>query len=240
MTYHAQLASTLGDILLCSDGTHLTGLYFVGQKDCPAVGGLPPPRRADPTAGSLSGMPLKRFKAYRQAPGTDLFSPDNSQRTAAGATGDTTTAPLCNAALGPVREPDREALGQLRFERDGMPAGARAVFEQAREELDDYFNRGRQVFSVPLLLQGTDFQKKVWKALLDIPYGHCVSYGDVAMAAGLTAQHGRPVGTAVGRNPVTIMVPCHRVLSHAGRLNGYTGGLERKLALLELEGFTLA
>ena len=131
-------------------------------------------------------------------------------------------------------------MGRLRFEDDGVPAGARAVFEQAREELDDYFNDGRQVFSVPLLLQGTDFQRKVWKALLDIPYGHCISYRDVALAAGLSAQHGRPVGTAVGRNPVAIMVPCHRVLSHAGRLNGYTGGLERKLALLELEGFTLA
>jgi methylated-DNA-[protein]-cysteine S-methyltransferase len=243
MTYHAQLASTLGDILLCSDGSHLTGLYFVGQEDCPAVAGLPPPRQTDPTAGSLSGMPLKRFKVYRQAAGTDLFSPDNLQRTAAGATGatgDTTAAPLCNAAPGPVRGRDHETLGPLRFEKNGMPAGARAVFEQAREELDDYFNHGRQVFSVPLLLQGTDFQKKVWKALLDIPYGHCASYGDVATAAGLTAQHGRPVGTAVGRNPVTIMVPCHRVLSCAGRLNGYTGGLERKFALLQLEGFTLA
>lgn len=240
MTYHAQLASTLGDILLCSNGTHLTGLYFIGQKDCPPVEGVPPPRRADPTAGSLSGMPLKRFKAYRQVLEADLFSQDNLQRTAAGAIQGVTPTLSYAAALVPAHQSDHEALGPLRLMQDGMPAGATAIFEQARQELDEYFNHGRQVFSVPLSLQGTDFQKKVWRALLDIPYGHCVSYGDVAVAAGLTAQHGRPVGTAVGRNPVTIMVPCHRVLAGTGTLNGYTGGLERKFALLELEGFTLA
>jgi len=246
MTFHAQLASPLGAILLCSDGEHLTGLYFIGQKDCPALRGLPPPRPADPTAGLMSGMPLKHFKAYRltpstDLPSTDLFSQDNLRRTAASAAG-----PDGGPAMAGKRMPEprsrqtvREALSPLSLAQDDAPAGAKAVFEQTRQELGEYFSGSRRTFSIPLRLEGTDFQKKVWRALLDIPYGECVSYGDVAVAAGLTAQHGRPVGTAVGRNPITIIVPCHRVLANTGRLNGYTGGLERKFALLELEGFTL-
>ncbi|NYT86058.1 methylated-DNA--[protein]-cysteine S-methyltransferase [Pusillimonas harenae] len=120
------------------------------------------------------------------------------------------------------------------------PDGTVHLFEQTQSELKEYFDGSRQVFTMPIHLDGTEFQKKVWQALLTIPYGEYVSYGDVALAAGLTAQHGRPVGTAVGRNPLTIIVPCHRVLASSGRLNGYTGGLERKFALLELEGFTLS
>ncbi|NGM88416.1 methylated-DNA--[protein]-cysteine S-methyltransferase [Parapusillimonas sp. SGNA-6] len=120
------------------------------------------------------------------------------------------------------------------------PSDVVAVLQQAGRELTQYFAGTRRTFSVPLLLQGTDFQKKVWQALLAIPYGQYVSYGQVAAAAGLGRGHGRPVGTAVGRNPLTIIVPCHRVLSSTGRLNGYTGGLNRKYALLELEGFSMA
>ena len=102
-----------------------------------------------------------------------------------------------------------------------------------------YFQGQLKTFRVPLALVGTPFQQKVWQALLDIPYGTYVSYGDVARAAGFTPGHGRPVGTAVGRNPITIIVPCHRVLAGNGKLTGYTGGLARKLALLEIEGFAL-
>ncbi|RTZ48285.1 methylated-DNA--[protein]-cysteine S-methyltransferase [Candidimonas sp. SYP-B2681] len=119
------------------------------------------------------------------------------------------------------------------------PATALAVFEQTRQELSQYFLGTRTAFTVPLQPDGSVFQKKVWRALLDIPFGEFVSYGDIARAVGLSPHHGRPVGTAVGRNPIAIIIPCHRVLSGTGRMTGYTGGLNRKLALLKLEGFSL-
>ncbi len=103
-----------------------------------------------------------------------------------------------------------------------------------------YFAGQRQEFTLPLQPAGTPFQKKVWQALLAIPYAQLRSYGELANEAGLSMQHGRPVGTAVGRNPISIIIPCHRVLSASGALTGYTGGLHRKLALLELEGLTFA
>ncbi|NYT60957.1 methylated-DNA--[protein]-cysteine S-methyltransferase [Alcaligenaceae bacterium] len=139
------------------------------------------------------------------------------------------------------------ACARIRCDPDSLfymqaptPDGAKAVFQQTQKELSEYFYGERTEFDVPLEVEGTEFQKKVWRALRDIPYGQSVSYTDVARTAGLTAHHGRPVGTAVGRNPISIIIPCHRVLSSAGALAGYTGGLERKFALLKLEGFSLA
>ncbi|HWK70370.1 MAG TPA: methylated-DNA--[protein]-cysteine S-methyltransferase [Burkholderiaceae bacterium] len=234
MTFHAQLASPLGRILLCSDGAALTGLYFVGQKDCPPMQGLPEPvsRKADPTAGLMDGAPIKDIRVRRRQAELDLFAAGDVDNA-----GDTPEGPAqggCGAEEGEGRH-----IGPLSLMQDATPPETAALFKQTHAELDEYFRGERRTFSVPLRLEGTDFQKKVWNALLDIPYGEYVSYGDVARAAGLTAGHGRPVGTAVGRNPITLIVPCHRVLSSAGTLNGYTGGLERKFALLELEGLNL-
>ncbi len=227
MTFHAQMASPLGRILLCSDGAHLTGLYFVGQKDCPALQGLPQalPKAADPTAGLMGGAPIKDIRVRRRQDELDLFGGDHGRA----GHGDHASEPEATAPR----------VGPLSLMQEATPSAAADVFEQTHGELGEYFAGRRRTFSVPLHLEGTAFQKKVWEALLAIPYGEYVSYGDVALAAGLTAGHGRPVGTAVGRNPITLIVPCHRVLSSAGRLNGYTGGLERKFALLELEGLIL-
>lgn len=232
MTFYAQMSSGLGRILLCSTGDHLNGLYFVGQKDCPPLADLsiPLPRASDPTAGSMSGLALKTFKASKLS-NDDLFGEANLLRTASGAH----TTSMAKAA-GAIIDCDPDSLSYMQAE---TPANAQAIFLQTQKELGEYFLGDRTTFSVPLLTEGTDFQKKVWRALLDIPYGQSVSYADVARAAGLTAQHGRPVGTAVGRNPITIIIPCHRVLSSVGTLAGYTGGLERKFALLQLEGFTV-
>ncbi len=114
------------------------------------------------------------------------------------------------------------------------------VFADARRWLEAYFAGRQPGFTPPLHLIGTPFQLLVWQQLLAIPYGHTVTYGALAGAA--AAQLGRQymsaqaVGGAVGRNPVSVIVPCHRVLGAGGSLVGYAGGLDKKQALLRLEG----
>jgi O-6-methylguanine DNA methyltransferase len=126
------------------------------------------------------------------------------------------------------RDPQADAKG-LRFEES-----ANAMQAYVRE-LDDYFAGQRREFTFALDLRGTDFQKACWRALLAIPYGETRSYGDVARAVG-RPQGFRAVGMANNRNPVAIVVPCHRVIASDGTLCGYGGGLEVKRKLLELEG----
>jgi O-6-methylguanine DNA methyltransferase len=102
-------------------------------------------------------------------------------------------------------------------------------------ELDEYFAGTRKQFTFPLDLRGTDFQIACWRALLEIPYGETRTYADIARAVG--NPHGfRAVGRANNRNPIAIVVPCHRVIASDGTLCGYGGGLEIKRKLLELEG----
>lgn len=113
-----------------------------------------------------------------------------------------------------------------------------AVFEKTRAWLGRYFAGERPEISFPLRLSGTAFQRAVWERLRAIPYGETVSYGQ--LAAELAEDRGRPcsaraVGGAVGRNPVSILVPCHRVVGADGSLTGYAGGTERKRKLLEIE-----
>lgn len=120
------------------------------------------------------------------------------------------------------------------------PAPAHPVLREAARQLGDYFARRRQDFDLPLELSlGTPFQNAVWRALCGIAPGHTLSYG--ALAQQLNAPSAvRAVGAAVGRNPLSIVVPCHRVLGATGALTGYAGGLPRKQALLSLEGAVLA
>jgi methylated-DNA-[protein]-cysteine S-methyltransferase len=156
MNRYTTFDSPLGQILLVSDGSLLTGAYFSGQKYEPVPG-----------------------------PGWRL-------------------------------EPD---LG---------------IFQEASLQLHEYFAGRRRQFDIPLHLQGTPFQTKVWKALLEIPHGSTVSYGELAGRI-KRKDAVRAVGAAVGRNPVSVIVPCHRVIGSGGSLTGYAGGLERKRALLDLE-----
>ena len=110
------------------------------------------------------------------------------------------------------------------------------VLREAAAQLTDYFAGRRQHFDLPLdLSHGTAFQQSVWQALLAIPAGRTISYGAISAGIGNPAAV-RAVGAAVGRNPISVIVPCHRVLGTNGSLTGYAGGLERKSALLELEG----
>ena len=128
-----------------------------------------------------------------------------------------------------------------------LPPGAVSretpVLTASKRWLDCYFSGARPDFLPPLHLIGTDFQQAVWNLLLEIPYGQTVTYG--ALARTLARQLGKPamsaqaVGATVGRNPVSIIVPCHRVVGADGNLTGYAGGVERKLQLLQLEGADL-
>ncbi len=118
----------------------------------------------------------------------------------------------------------------------GWPAGSNAVIERAAQQMREYFAGQRSAFSLPLDLRaGTAFQQAVWQALLGIAQGHSSSYGAIAQRIS-NPQAVRAVGAAVGRNPISVIVPCHRVLGASGALTGYAGGLERKTALLQLEG----
>jgi methylated-DNA-[protein]-cysteine S-methyltransferase len=132
-----------------------------------------------------------------------------------------------------------QALIQLEFENPKhpmaeYPLGSDKVLDQARRELDGYFAGQLREFKVKLAPQGTEFQKRVWAALLTIPYGATRTYGQQAAAIG-APKASRAVGAANGRNPIAIIVPCHRVIGSNGRLTGFGGGMERKQILLELE-----
>jgi methylated-DNA-[protein]-cysteine S-methyltransferase len=102
------------------------------------------------------------------------------------------------------------------------------------KQLDDYFNKKITVFDIPLDLEGTDFQKRVWQHLLDIPFGKIRSYMDIAKLMGDTKAI-RAVGTANGSNKIAIIIPCHRVIGSDGSLTGYAAGIERKKWLLDFE-----
>jgi methylated-DNA-[protein]-cysteine S-methyltransferase len=120
--------------------------------------------------------------------------------------------------------PDRTAFGE-RSERG---------FEEVGRQLAEYFAGERTSFDLALDLDGTEFQQRVWRALLDIPYGETSSYGELAGRIGAPGA-ARAVGLANGQNPIAVIVPCHRVIGANGTLTGYGGGLERKRLLLDLE-----
>ena len=108
------------------------------------------------------------------------------------------------------------------------------VLVETERQLGEYFAVKRQAFSLPLDIRGTRFQKDVWEALLAIPFGETRSYGELAKKLGAPTAS-RAVGAANGRNPISIVVPCHRVIGASGRLTGFAGGLETKARLLEIE-----
>jgi methylated-DNA-[protein]-cysteine S-methyltransferase len=110
--------------------------------------------------------------------------------------------------------------------------------QETQRQLEEYFAGIRRSFDVPLSLKGTEFQKKVWHALMEIPYGHTACYQEVAAMIG-NEKASRAIGNANHHNPVVIIVPCHRVIKADGSIGGYGGGIERKKYLLNLEGIKL-
>jgi methylated-DNA-[protein]-cysteine S-methyltransferase len=121
----------------------------------------------------------------------------------------------------------------------GRPVGDRVddhpVLVAARDQLTGYFGGEVTDFDLPLAPVGTDFQHRVWDQLVCIGYGETTSYGEIARRLGMSSAASRAVGLANGRNPIGIVIPCHRVIGANGKIIGYAGGVERKQALLELE-----
>ena len=148
--------------------------------------------------------------------------------------------------VGPLTLAGRdEILTNLRMEDQTHPPPGRGdwvrddhAFPKVVEQLEAYFAGELIEFDIALDMQGTPFQRQVWAALCDIPYGTTASYGEVARRIGRPSAS-RAVGMANGRNPVGIIVPCHRVIGANGTLTGYGGGLDRKQVLLDLERRTL-
>jgi len=139
-----------------------------------------------------------------------------------------------------VRLPGQQSIRpnprDLRAERNGFKFEHSATaMETCVQQMTEYFAGHRREFSFPLDLRGTDFQIACWRALLKIPYGETRTYADIARAVG-SPQGFRAVGLANNRNPVAIVVPCHRVIASDGTLCGYGGGLDIKRKLLQLEG----
>jgi methylated-DNA-[protein]-cysteine S-methyltransferase len=133
---------------------------------------------------------------------------------------------------------ENDRPGRVQLDIEAEDEGHPVLVETARQ-LEEYFAGRRQQFSVTLDLIGTAFQRKVWGALLTIPFGETRSYGQIAKQIGSPSAV-RAVGAANGRNPVAIIAPCHRVIGSTGKLTGFAGGLDAKAHLLALEGATTA
>lgn len=159
---------------------------------------------------------------------------------------------ICESPIGPltvVAGSSGRGITHIHF--DGhvprLPGAARRPMPEVADQLDAYFAGERQAFELDLDLHGKPLQRKVWQRLLEIPYGKTTTYGEVAGRIDETLydadlepyKRPRVVGAAIGRNPVSVVVPCHRVIGADGSLTGYFGGLERKRVLLGLEGVRL-
>lgn len=138
---------------------------------------------------------------------------------------------------------DGDAVTAILFDPPAEQSGERddvhPVLAAARAQLDAYFAGELKEFDLPLAAQGTPFQRRVWQALSEIGYGETVTYGEIARRLGLPTGASRAVGVANSRNPIPVVVPCHRVIGSKGRLVGYAGGLDRKERLLSLESVAL-
>ena len=140
------------------------------------------------------------------------------------------------------RQPGLSALSSVSQAADrslGRPVGDRddtdPLLAEVRRQLDAYFAKELKVFDLPVRPQGTPFQLTVWDQLVTIGWGQTATYGEIAGRLGMTGHGSRAVGMANGRNPIPIVIPCHRVVGADGTLTGYAGGVERKQALLALE-----
>ncbi len=131
---------------------------------------------------------------------------------------------------------DEDGISSVLFVEQKQEDVPHPIVEQCVMELDEYFHKKRTEFTVPLQVEGTPFQKQVWNALCSVPYGKSASYLDIAQKIG-NPKAVRAIGGANSRNPISIIVPCHRIIGKSGKLVGYEGGLWRKEWLLKHEGF---
>lgn len=142
---------------------------------------------------------------------------------------------LCMCDWENGRHHEKTILRLKRMLEAKFEEGTSEVIGNAMRQLDEFFARERREFNVPLLFSGTEFQKRVWRELLEIPYGNTVSYGEMARRIGKPSSV-RAVANATGANQISIFTPCHRVIGSDNSLTGYDGGLATKRMLLKLEG----
>jgi methylated-DNA-[protein]-cysteine S-methyltransferase len=126
-------------------------------------------------------------------------------------------------------------LTAVRFDGERGATGQTPELQAAAAQLEQYFSGGRRTFKLPLELEAGPFDRQILEAVAEVPYGERISYGELAARFGITGEDVRKVGAAVGRNPLPILIPCHRVVGADGGLVGYGGGLHRKAQLLALE-----
>lgn len=129
---------------------------------------------------------------------------------------------------------DKRYIYEICFGEKELLIEENELIKECYHQLMEYFNGERREFNLPIFIEGTDFQKKVWNALVNIPYGKTCSYKDIAIAIG-NEKAVRAVGHANNKNKLPIVIPCHRVIGINGKLVGYAGGIDRKDKLLELE-----
>jgi methylated-DNA-[protein]-cysteine S-methyltransferase len=146
--------------------------------------------------------------------------------------------PIIPSPLGNILINSREdCLAELRFTDEEVTGPfSDQVLLETQKQLDEYFAGTRRIFNIPIGLGGTDFQRKVWMAITELGFGQTTTYRKIADKIQNPAAI-RAVGTAIGANPILIILPCHRIIGTSGQLTGYAGGLERKRRLLDLEGF---
>ena len=132
-------------------------------------------------------------------------------------------------------ESDHDRISRVLFEAPSAIGTETGILREAKRQFDAYFNGDLKNFDLPLKLDGTDLQKKVWNILSGIPSGRTLTYGKIASEFGGNS-FARATGAACGANPLPIIIPCHRVIASSGSLTGYVGGLDRKRFLLEMEG----
>lgn len=151
---------------------------------------------------------------------------------------------VMESPIGPLRLVEQGgAITAIEFspfrDSDGRPRGDRddtnALLVEAVRQLQAYFDRDLKEFDLPLAPEGSAFQQRVWAELLGVGWGETASYGEIAHRLGMTNAASRAVGLANGRNPIPIVIPCHRIIGANGTLTGYAGGLDRKQLLLGLE-----
>lgn len=145
--------------------------------------------------------------------------------------------------VGPLQvKAKKEGLTAINYYDDDPPESLdkqqHPVLKKTIDQLNEYFDGKRKSFDIPLILKGTNFQQKVWEQLQQIPYGQTITYSELATRLG-DPQKARAVAGANGLNPIPIVIPCHRVIGADNKLTGYSGGIERKQFLLQLEGALL-
>lgn len=138
-----------------------------------------------------------------------------------------------------------QKYGMESYREEWIPSGNLDVFDRTRDWLERYFSREKPTPSqLPLAPSGTQFRRKVWKILCEIPWGEVTTYGAIAQRIsreeGLERMSAQAVGNAVGHNPISIIIPCHRVVGSTGKLTGYAGGIDKKAWLLSLEGISVS